>query len=362
LSAQHSEIGAEVSEAVERVLRDGDFILGAEVERFETDFAAYCGATAAVGVDSGTSALELALRAFDCGPGDEVITVANSFIATALAITHVGAKPVFVDVDPGTFLMDVTQLEAAITPSTQAIIPVHLYGQVADMDPILALARDRGLAVIEDAAQAHGATYRGRRAGSLGDAAAFSFYPAKNLGAAGDAGMVVVADGARAERLRLLRNYGQAVKNRHDLLGFNRRLDTLQAAVLQVKLRHLDQWSEDRRERAVLYDELLAASSLRTPSPASEGEHVYHLYVVRADDRDGLRAELADKEISTQVHYPTPIHLQPAYAGLGLGPGSFPVTEQLAGEILSLPMYPELPLDFVEHVAREAGAVAAPRA
>jgi dTDP-4-amino-4,6-dideoxygalactose transaminase len=319
-----------------------------------------------VGVDSGTSALELALRAFGCGPGDEVVTVPNSFIATALAITHTGARPTFVDVDPETFLMDPSLLEEAITPRTKAVIPVHLYGQVADMDPILDIARGHGLAVIEDAAQAHGARYHGRRAGCFGDAAAFSFYPAKNLGALGDGGMVVVKAEEQAHRLRLLRNYGQEVKNRHDLQGFNRRLDTMQAALLSVKLSHLDSWSDARRERALLYDRLLEDVAVHTPPVAGGREHVFHLYVVRAPERDRLRLELEQRGIATQVHYPATIHRQPAYADLGLGPGSFPVAEELSGQILSLPMYPELPLESVELVARElasaSGQLAAPSA
>ena len=288
----------------------------------------------------------------------------NSFIATALAISHTGARPVFVDVDPDTYLMDPARLDEAITPSTKAVIPVHLYGQLADMDPILEIARARGVAVIEDACQAHGARYRGRRAGCFGDAAAFSFYPAKNLGALGDGGMVVLRTTSTPERVQTPAQLRPGGKYRHDLQGFNRRLDTLQAALLSIKLRHLDGWSEARRERALLDDRLLVDVAVKTPVVADEREHVFHLYVVRTPERDELRHELEQRGISTQVHYPTAIHLQPAYAELGLPAGSFPVAEELAGQILSLPMYPELPLESVElacsELASASGQLTAP--
>jgi dTDP-4-amino-4,6-dideoxygalactose transaminase len=356
LHAQHEALATELREAFQRTLTAADFILGSELELFEREFAAFCGVKTTVGVDSGTSAIELALRAFDCGPGDEVITVPNTFIATAAAISLTGARPVFVDVDARTRNMDPALLEAAITPRTKAIVPVHLYGQPADMDAILEVARCFGLRVVEDAAQAHGATYRGRTVGSLADAAAFSFYPAKNLGALGDGGAVVTDDEECAERLRLLRNYGQAAKNRHEKVGFNRRLDTLQAALLRVKLRRLPEWVEHRRVRARRYGELLAEALGAAPPEVADREHAWHLYVIRSAERDALRDALTGHGIETGLHYPTPIHLQPAYACLGIAPGSYPVSERLAREVLSLPMYAELPLDSLEAVARRVTA------
>lgn len=351
LSAQYRSLEDELHEAMTRVLRRTDFILGADVARFEEDFAAFCGVEHAVGVDSGTSALELALRAYDVGPGDEVITAANTFIATALAISYTGATPVLVDADPRTYTVDVAALEAAVTPRTKAIIPVHLYGHPADMDPILDLARRRGLVVIEDACQAHGARYKGRPVGSLGDAAAFSFYPAKNLGAFGDAGIVVTNDAKTADALRSLRNYGSTEKYHHERRGYNRRLDTLQAAVLRVKLPHLTAWSAARREHARLYGELLRNSPVVLPEESDEVLPVYHLYVVRVEDRERVRAHLNALGVATGVHYPVPIHLQPAYRDLGYAKGDFPVTERYAEEILSLPMYPELTPALVARVA-----------
>lgn len=351
LSAQHELIGEEIDRAMREVVRSSDFILGKEVTLFEKDFAAYCGAADAIGVDTGISALELSLRAMGIGPGDEVITAANSFIASASPISMVGARPVFVDVDPQTYNLDPNLVERAITSRTKAIVPVHLYGQPADMDAILAIAQARGLRVLEDACQAHGALYRGRRAGSLGDAAAFSFYPAKNLGAYGDGGIVVTSDPEIAERVRMLRNYGQKVKYHHELLAFNRRLDTLQAAVLRVKLRYLDAANDARRRNAARYAELLRGLDVVTPYEASDVTHIYHVYVARVADRDGLQKHLAERGIATGIHYPIPIHLQPAYHDLGYGPGDFPVTERLAGEILSLPMYPELDEEKIAWVA-----------
>ncbi len=293
-------------------------------------------------MDSGTSALELALRAFDIGPGDEVITAANTFIATALAVSYVGAKPVLVDADPQTHTLDVACVRDAITPRTRAIIPVHLYGHPADMDPLLALARENSLIVIEDACQAHGARYKGQRVGSLGHAAAFSFYPAKNLGAYGDAGAVVTNDPKIDEKLRMLRNYGSREKYVHDMQGFNRRLDTLQAAVLRVKLKYLDQWNEARRAHAARYAELLADSGVAAPQAADYAEPIWHLYVIRSQARDALRKHLTQRGIATGIHYPIPIHEQAAYADLGYKRGTFPVTERASDEILSLPMYAEL--------------------
>lgn len=350
LAAQYAAIAEEVNGATSKVLRRTDFILGRDVGLFEEEFAAFCEAEYAVGVDSGTSALELALRAYGIGPGDEVITAANTFIASALPISYTGAIPVLVDVDPQTYTMDISRLERAITARTKVIIPVHLYGHPADMDPILEIAQQHGLVVIEDACQAHGAKYRGKRVGSLGHAAAFSFYPAKNLGAYGDGGMVVTNDEQVAESLQMLRNYGQREKYHHLLLGYNHRLDTLQAAVLRVKLQHLDAWNAARRRNAQLYGELLADSLVARPAEADYAESVYHLYVIRVEDRDGLRAHLHDKGIATGIHYPIPIHLQPSYRDLGYEKGSFPVTEEYAEQILSLPMYAELTPDLIEYV------------
>jgi dTDP-4-amino-4,6-dideoxygalactose transaminase len=344
LHAQYTSIAHEVAAAMEETLDRGDFILGAGVDDFEHAFAGYCETSFGVGVDSGTSALELALRAFDIGPGDEVITAANSFIASALAITHAGATPVLVDVDPSTYTIDPVLVEKSITDRTRAIMPVHLYGHAADMDRIMEIARAHDLVVVEDASQAHGARYKGRRVGSIGDAAAFSLYPAKNLGAYGDAGIVVTNIGDIDERIRLLRNYGSSEKYRHDSPGFNRRLDTMQARVLNVKLRHLDSWNAARRRHAARYGQLLSGSDgiVRAPTTSPDVESVFHLYVVQVDERDRVRAELADRQISTVIHYPIPIHLQGAYSHLGYSAGDFPVTESAAHRVLSLPMYPEL--------------------
>jgi dTDP-4-amino-4,6-dideoxygalactose transaminase len=351
LAAQYGAIAEEIDEAIAIVLRRADFILGQDVRLFENEFAAFCEAGYAVGVDSGTSALELALRAFGIGPGDQVITTANTFIATALAISYTGATPVLVDVDPQTYTMDISRLEGAVTDHTKAIIPVHLYGQPADMGPILEIAQRHGITVIEDACQAHGAKYKGKRVGSLGHAAAFSFYPAKNLGAYGDGGMVVTNDERVAESVRMLRDYGQREKYRHVLRGYNHRLDTLQAAVLRVKLQHLDAWNAARCQHAQLYSELLADSPLVMPTEADYAQSVYHLYVIRVERRDELRAYLHDRDISTGIHYPVPVHLQEAYRDLGYRRGSFPVTEEYADRILSLPMYAELTPGLIEYVA-----------
>lgn len=352
LAAQRAGLGTALDDACLRALASGDYVLGADVEAFEAEFARYCGVRHAVGVDSGTSAIELALLAFDVGPGDEVITAANTFVATTFAIAHTGARPVLVDVDPVTYTLEATAVAEAITPRTRAIVPVHLYGQCADMDPILSLAQDHELIVVEDACQAHGAQYRGRPAGSLGNAAAFSFYPAKNLGAAGDGGMVVTSDATIAEQVRLLRNYGQRVKYRSQLLGHNRRLDTLQAAMLRIKLPHLDDWNEARRSHAARYDAALAGSSAVRPVARGSDEHVWHLYVIRVPERDAVRERLAEQGIDTGIHYPVPVHLQEAHRDLGHLVGDFPVTERYASEILSLPMYPELAPEAPERVAQ----------
>ena len=353
LAAQYLSIAPEIEQALGNVLRQTDFILGREVQRFEEEFAAFCGAQFAVGVDSGTSAIELALRAHEIKNGDEVITAANSFIATALAISHTGATPVLVDVDPRTYTIDVGAVERAITPRTKAIIPVHLYGHPASLELIRQLAERHRLIVIEDACQAHGARYHKRRVGSWSHAAAFSFYPGKNLGAYGDGGMVVTADRQIAERIAMLRNYGQREKHHHLFRGYNRRLDTLQAAVLRVKLRHLDAWNEARRRNATLYSTLLQETGALLPCEADGATSAWHLYVIRLRHRDWLRDHLAKCGISSAIHYPIPIHLQPAYQDLGYKNGDFPVAEACAETILSLPMYAELTPTQVDLVAKE---------
>jgi dTDP-4-amino-4,6-dideoxygalactose transaminase len=350
LRAQHRAIRDELNQAIQRVMERADFALGEDVARFEEEFAVFCGTRYAVGVDSGLSALELSLRALGIGPGDEAIVPAHTFIATAAAVTFAGARPVLVDVDSTTYNIDVTQVEAAITPRTRAIIPVHLYGLPADMDPVMDLADRHGLAVIEDACQAHGATYKGRRVGSLGHAAAFSFYPTKNLGGCGDGGIVVTGNAQVVEQVQAMRNCGQRVKYRHELPPFNHRLDTLQAAILRVKLRYLESWIEARRRNAALYTGLLTRNGVGTPVEPPDSVHVYHLYVVRTPQRDALQAHLRERGIGTGIHYPIPIHLQPFYAENGFRRGQFPVTEELCDEILSLPMFPEMTDEQVRHV------------
>ncbi len=352
LVAQYNSIKTEVDEAMANVLRTSAFILGPDVKQFETEFAAFCGAGFAIGVDSGTSALEIILRALEIGPGDEVITAANTFIATVLAISYVGAKPVLVDVDPATYNIDVKQIQKAITKRTKAIIPVHLFGQPADMDPIMELARQHSLYVVEDACQAHGARYKGKRTGSIGHAAAFSFYPSKNLGAYGDGGMITTNDAKIADAIRMLRNYGEKTKYMHEIIGYNRRLDTLQAAVLRVKLKYLDQWNASRRQHAAKFNALLQGSRAVAPVTAAFAEPVFHLYVIQVSERDELRKKLADRGISTGIHYPVPIHLQKAYGALGYREGMFPVTEESARRMLSLPMYAELTPEMVEFTAQ----------
>jgi len=353
LRAQHAAIAAEVEDAVHQVMQRGDFILGQDVESFEAEFAAYCRVGHAVGVDSGLSALELGLRALGVGPGDEVITPANSFIASSSAISFTGATPIWVDCDPETYCIDVDAARRVVTTRTKAVMAVHIYGQPADMDAVQAMAADHGLKVVEDACQAHGARFEGRRAGSLGDFAAFSFYPAKNLGAYGDAGILTTNDVGLAERVRLMRNYGQRRKYDHVTMAWNRRLDTIQAAVLRVKLRRLDGWNEARRRHAARYDQLLDGCGLTLPGAGPKVDHVFHQYVVQTPARDAVAAALAERGIATGMHYPIPIHLQEAYLSLGVGRGSFPVTEEAAGRLLSLPMYPELRPDQVERVAEE---------
>ena len=350
LHAQHAPLRRDIERALSSLLDRGDFILGAEVERFESDYAAFIGARHAIGVGTGLSAIELALRAFGIGAGDEVITPANTFIATVLAIMSAGATPVFVDIDPETYLIDRAAIAAAATSRTRAIVPVHLYGQPVDLDGVMSIAARHNLVVVEDAAQAHGARYKGRRAGSVGHAAAFSFYPSKNLGAIGDGGMITTSDDAAAAKIRLLRNYGPRVKYYHSVPGTNSRLDTLQAAVLRLKLRHLDGWNAARRRHADAYASRLGAL-VRTPTAAAGAEHIFHLYVIETDRRDALQAALKARQIDTGVHYPVPAHLQEACAPLGYRAGTFPATEAAARRILSLPMYAELTDDHIEYVA-----------
>ena len=359
LRAQHRSIAAEVEPAVRAVMERADFVLGHDVEAFEAEYAAYCEVEHAVGLDSGLSALELGMRALGIGPGDEVITPANSFIASSSAISATGATPVWADVDPRTCNLDPDAVRALITPRTRAIMPVHLYGQPADVAAIAAIAREHGLKVIEDACQAHGARAAGRRVGSMGDFAAFSFYPAKNLGAYGDGGILTTRDPELADRVRMMRNYGQRRKYEHVTMAWNRRLDTVQAAVLRIKLRRLDEWNAARRRHAALYDSLLGDSELELPRTRPDVEHVYHLYVVHTDGRDQVLAALRAQGIGAALHYPVPIHLQEAYRDRGCGRGSFPVTERAAGRLLSLPMYPELTEEQVRRVANSvANAVA----
>jgi dTDP-3-amino-3,4,6-trideoxy-alpha-D-glucose transaminase len=341
LAAQYRTLAPELEEAARRVLAGTRYILGPEVEAFEREFAAACGVPHAIGVANGTDALAIALRALGVGPGDEVVTVPNTFIATQEAIAHVGAKPVFADVDPATHTLSPAALERALTLRTRAIVPVHLYGHPADMDPVIELARARSVPVLEDAAQAHGARYRGRPVGALGDAAAFSFYPGKNLGAAGDAGAIVTRDPDLASRMRRLRNHGRTQKYVHEELGWNSRLDELQAALLRVKLPHLPRWNARRRELAARYRERLAGW-LPCVAPAEWAEPAYHLFVIEVGERDALLERLRTAGIEAGVHYPVPLHLQPAGRHLGCARGSFPVSERLAERILSLPLYPEM--------------------
>jgi dTDP-4-amino-4,6-dideoxygalactose transaminase len=342
LKAQYRAIKPDVDAAIARVLETCEFTLGSEVVAFEEEFAAYCGARFGLGVNSGTSALHLALLAAGVGPGDEVITVPFTFVATVSAICYTGARPVFVDIDPERYTIDPAGIEAAVTGRTRAILPVHLYGQPADMAPILDVARRRGLVVIEDAAQAHGATYRGRQAGSLGAMGCFSFYPGKNLGAYGEGGMVVTSDPEYARTIRMLRDWGAERKYHHVLKGYNYRLEGLQGAVLRVKLRHLEAWTEGRRAAAARYDAGLAGAGVATPSVAADVRHVYHIYAVRTRSREALQDELGAAGIQTGIHYPFPIHLLPAFADLGYHAGDFPHAERAAHEVLSLPMFPEL--------------------
>jgi dTDP-4-amino-4,6-dideoxygalactose transaminase len=351
LQAQYVSIRSEVDDAIRRVVESAQFIMGPDVAAFESEFAAWCDVSHCVGVGSGTAALELTLRVLGVGVGDEVVTVAHTFIATAEAISAVGAKPVFVDIDPLTYTLDPDGFAAAISPRTRAVIPVHLYGQPADMTRIEAIAAQHGIAVVEDAAQAHGATWEGVKVGSFGNAACFSFYPGKNLGAYGDAGAVTTRDVEVAAQVRLLRNHGRRSKYLHDQVGFGHRIDTLQAAVLRAKLSYLDAWISARRRLAARYDELLSNSGVILPTVAPAANPAWHLYVIRIPERDEMVASLERSGISAGVHYPVPLHLQPAYADLGQKLGALPVTEAVAATCLSLPLYPELSDAQQEQVA-----------
>jgi len=348
LRRQYRDIQAEIDGAIRRVIESGRFILGPEVEAFEKEFADYVGAPTAVGVASGTAALHLALLACDVGSGDEVITSPHTFIATAEAISHTGARPVFVDIDPETYTLDPQRVADAVTERTKAIVPVHLYGQPADMAPLVELSERHGIWLVEDAAQAHGAEYFGRRCGAIGHLAAFSFFPGKNLGAYGDAGAVTGRSAELLERVRRLRDHGRRSKYVHDEIGYGERLDSLQAAILSVKLAHLERWTELRRSIAARYSDALAPTALIVPQQRLGARHVYHLYVIRAPERDRLQHALAQVGISTGIHYPVPMHRQPAYREFG--ELTFPEAERAAAEVLSLPIYPEM-------VDREVGYV-----
>jgi dTDP-4-amino-4,6-dideoxygalactose transaminase len=350
LKAQYNTIKADIAAAVGRVLETGQFVLGPEVEAFEQEFAAHQGALHGIAVNTGTSALHLALLAAGVGPGDEVITVPFTFVATVAAIGYVGARATYVDIDPKTFTMDVNQIERAITPRTKAIIPVHLYGQPADMDPILEIANRRGLKVIEDGCQAHGAAYKARPVGALGDLGCFSFYPGKNLGAYGEGGMVVTNNAAMAKQIRMLRDWGSEKKYHHVLKGFNYRMEGMQGSILRVKLRHLEKWTEARRTHATQYRRVLADSGVEIPAEASYARHVYHVYAIRTKDRASLQRMLQANGIGTGIHYPIPVHMQPAYADPAYREGDFPHSERAAGEVLSLPMYAELSFTQVEMI------------
>jgi dTDP-4-amino-4,6-dideoxygalactose transaminase len=351
LKAQYQSIKPEIDAAIARVLDSCQFVLGSEVAGFEQEFATYCGTSECVALNSGTSALHLALLAAGIGPGDEVITVPFTFVASVAVVLYAGAKPVLVDIDPRSFTIDPAAIEAAITPRTKAIMPVHLYGQAADMDPIMGIARRHNLVVIEDAAQAHGAKYKERPVGSIGDMGCFSFYPGKNLGAYGEGGAVTTSNAKYAQTIRMLRDWGQDRKYHHVLRGYNYRMEGFQGAILRVKLRHLDKWTEARRAVVQQYNELLAEYDIETPEEMPWGKHVYHVYTLRADDRDNLQAALTTEGIQTSIHYPVPVHLQPAYADPRYGAGAFPQSERAAKQVLSLPLYPELPSRAIAQVA-----------
>jgi dTDP-4-amino-4,6-dideoxygalactose transaminase len=356
LKKQYAPLKEEMLSRIADVLDGMHLFLGENVQKLGSEFAQVCQARHGIGVSDGTAALHLILRALGIGAGDEVITVSHTFIATAEAIALAGATPVFVDIDPATYLMDVAQVEAMITARTRALLPVHLYGQTVDMDPLRELASRYGLRVIEDACQAHGAEYKGRRAGGLGDVAAFSFYFSKNLGAYGEGGAITTNDDALAHKMRMIRDHGSERRYHHDLLGWNARLDEIQAAVLRVKLSHLIDWNAQRRAHAQRYSERLRGTPVTTPVEMPGNCHVYHLYVIRAPQRDALQAWLKEREIATGIHYPIPIHLQPAFRSLGYRAGDLPATEHAVGEILSLPMYAELSDSEIDYVAESIRA------
>lgn len=351
LKKQYQGIKDEIDSAVLETLASAQFILGPQVAGFEKEFAAYCHSDECVAVNSGTSALHLALLAAGIGPGDEVITTPFTFVATVAAILYSGATPVFVDIEPITCTMDTDQIEKAVTAHTKAILPVHLHGQTAEMDPILELAKRKGLIVIEDAAQAHGAEYKGHRAGSMGEIGCFSFYPGKNLGACGEGGAVTTSNPEYAKKIRILRDWGAEKKYQHDLAGYNYRMDGVQGAILNVKLRYLQKWTEARRAHAKKYDELLSGCGVDTPAAKTHNRHVYHVYAVRHPQRETIARNLLEKDVHTGIHYPIPVHLQKAYTGLGYKPGDFPNSEKAANETLSLPMFPELTAGQAEKVA-----------
>lgn len=351
LKVQYESLQDEIKDAIQQVLDRTAFAGGPFVKQFEEAFGGFCECESAIGVSSGTSALWLALLGLGVGSGDEVITVPNTFIATVEAISFCGATPVFVDIDEETHTMDPNLLEAAITPKTKAVIPVHLYGQMADMDPIMDIAKRHNLAVIEDSAQAHGAEYRGRRAGSIGDAGCFSFYPGKNLGAYGEAGAIVTSDEELAKKIRMLQDHGQSRKYHHDVIGWNGRMDGFQGAILNVKLKHIDGWNDARRKNANLYHKLLSdLDGVILPREADYAKHIYHVFSVRVKGRDRLMETLSEKNIHCGIHYPIPVHLTKAYEFLGLKKGSYPVAEEIAGELISLPMFPELDQDQINYV------------
>jgi dTDP-4-amino-4,6-dideoxygalactose transaminase len=359
LKAQHRALKGELMEAVSRVLDSCQFALGDEVAAFEEEFAAFTGAKYAAGLNTGTSALHLALLAAGIGPGDEVITVSHTFMATVSAIRYAGARPVLVDIDPAGYTMDPRLVEAKINKRTKAIIPVHLYGQPADMDPLLEIAKKHNLVVIEDACQAHGAEYKGRRAGSIGHMAAFSFYPGKNLGACGEGGALVTSDPELLKKVKMLRDWGQEKRYHHVLEGYNYRMDNMQGAILRIKLRHLPAWTEARRAHAALYRELLAGSAVRAPAEMPYAKHVYHIFAILSKDPAALHRALGDKGIASGFHYPIPVHLQPCFAHLGVPRGALPHTERVAAEELSLPMFAELTDEQIHEVAAAAKELSA---
>jgi len=353
---ENEEIGQEMLQVIQRVLKSGWFILGEETEKFEDEFSKYIGAKFGIGVNSGSDALYLAVKSLGISTGDEVITVSHTMISTVDAITRNGAKPIFVDINPETYLMDVSKVEAKISDKTRAILPVHLYGQPVDMDPLMEIAEKYGLNVIEDACQAHGAKYRNAKVGSIGDIGCFSFYPTKNLGAYGDGGMLTTSNKELADKLIKMRNYGQSAKYYHDFVGVNSRLDEIQAAILRSKLRHLDEWNEKRRTTAKLYTDLLSKTEVTTPIEKGYAKHAYHLYVIRHKHRDKLQEYLLKQGVQTLIHYPIPVHNQRAY----MRSDKLPITEKICGEILSLPIYPWLKEDEVktisEHINSKCGA------